>query len=156
MAEVPDAGSTEIHRFIAREDRGVEQTKERRWSVGDLGEQLNEGLGQALAYLDGEEVPGVRLRAITAIPDKIDVATIRTRLGMKRKHFAGHFGFQIGTLTKWVRGERPPDGAARTLLLATTIAEAFAGHSSCPTPRRPLVYSLGSIGSLSSARTAKT
>jgi putative transcriptional regulator len=85
--------------------------------MSDLGEQLLEGLGQAVAHLRGEAVPGVRVRTVAVIPDEIDVAAIRTKLGMKRKPFADRFGFAIGTLTKWERGERHPDGAARALLL---------------------------------------
>ena len=85
--------------------------------MNNLGEMLLDGLGAAIAHLHGEEVPGVRVRTVTAIPDDIDVAAFRSRLGMKRKPFADRFGFPIGTLTKWERGERRPDGAARALLL---------------------------------------
>ena len=85
--------------------------------MSDLGEQLLEGLGDAIAHLRGEAVPGLLVRTVAAIPDEIDVAAIRTKLGMKRKPFADRFGFAIGTLTKWERGERHPDGAARALLL---------------------------------------
>ena len=85
--------------------------------MSELGEMLLEGLGQAVAHLRDEPVPGVQVRTVAAIPDAIDVAAIRTRLGMKRKSFADRFGFPIGTLTKWERGERNPDGAARALLL---------------------------------------
>jgi len=85
--------------------------------MGDLGEQLLEGLSQTLAYVNGEKVPGLRVSAIAAVCDEIDVAAIRTRLGMERCHFAERFGFSIGTLVKWERGERRPDGAARALLL---------------------------------------
>jgi putative transcriptional regulator len=62
-------------------------------------------------------VPGLRIRTVAAIPDEVDVAAIRTGLGMKRKPFADRFGFPIGTLTNWEGGERRPDGAARALLL---------------------------------------
>ena len=85
--------------------------------MSDLGEQLLEGLEDAIAHLRGEAVPGLRVCTVAAIPDEIDVAAIRTKLGMKRKPFADRFGFAIGTLTKWERGERHPDGAARALLL---------------------------------------
>jgi hypothetical protein len=56
--------------------------------MGDLGEQLLEGLGQALAYLDGKAVPGLRVRTVAQIPDEIDVAAIRGKLAKKRKPFA--------------------------------------------------------------------
>ncbi len=85
--------------------------------MSELGEMLLEGLGEAVAHLRGEDVPGVRVRTVATIPDDIDVAAIRARLGMKRKTFADRFGFSISTLTKWERGERRPDGAARALLL---------------------------------------
>jgi putative transcriptional regulator len=86
-------------------------------SMSDLGEELLEGLDQAIAHLRGEEVPGLRVRTVAIVPDEIDVAAIRAKLGMKRKPFAERFGFPIGTLTKWERGERHPDGAARAFLL---------------------------------------
>jgi len=85
--------------------------------MSDLGKTLLEGLEQTLDYLDGKDVPGARIRTVAAIPDDIDVAAIRAKLQMKRRPFADRFGFPIGTVTKWERGERRPAGAARALLL---------------------------------------
>jgi 1-aminocyclopropane-1-carboxylate deaminase len=50
------------------------------------------------------------------VPDQIDVAAIRKKLGLNRATFAARFGFHIQTLTKWERGERQPEGPARAYL----------------------------------------
>jgi len=83
----------------------------------DLGEMLLEGLDEAVAHLRGEPTAELRVRSVAIIPSEIDVAAIRTKIGMKRKPFAECFGFSLSTLTKWERHERHPDGAARALLL---------------------------------------
>jgi putative transcriptional regulator len=46
----------------------------------------------------------------------LDVAAIRTRLGMTQEEFARHYGFSPGAVRDWEQHRKPPIGAARTLL----------------------------------------
>jgi putative transcriptional regulator len=46
----------------------------------------------------------------------LDVAAIRTRLGMTQDEFARHYGFSPGAVRDWEQNRKPPIGAARTLL----------------------------------------
>ncbi|QJR16757.1 hypothetical protein DSM104440_03593 [Usitatibacter palustris] len=46
----------------------------------------------------------------------MDVADLRTRLGLTQTQFARHFGFSVETLRHWERGDRQPRGAAKVLL----------------------------------------
>lgn len=47
---------------------------------------------------------------------KVYVSEIRAKTALTQKEFAETFGFSLGTLRKWERGERYPTGAARALL----------------------------------------
>jgi putative transcriptional regulator len=48
--------------------------------------------------------------------EPVDVAKLRERIGMTRSQFARRFGFPLGTLRHWERGDRQPSGAALVLL----------------------------------------
>ena len=50
------------------------------------------------------------------VPTPVDVARLRSRLGMTRTQFARRFGFPVATLRHWERGDRMPQGAALVLL----------------------------------------
>jgi putative transcriptional regulator len=50
------------------------------------------------------------------VPEEIDVAAIRKRLGLSQAEFAGRFGFKLDALHNWEQGRRRPDGAARAFL----------------------------------------
>ncbi|MBF0560991.1 MAG: helix-turn-helix domain-containing protein [Alphaproteobacteria bacterium] len=50
------------------------------------------------------------------VPETVDVKAIRSQLGMSQSQFARIFGFRLGTLQNWERGNRRPEGAARVLL----------------------------------------
>jgi len=53
------------------------QSVPRRRDLSELDKMLLEGLGQALAHLDGEVVPGTRVRTIGTIPDETGAANQR-------------------------------------------------------------------------------
>lgn len=46
----------------------------------------------------------------------IDVAALRRRMQLTQRQFAGLFGFPVGTLRHWERGNRRPTGTALILL----------------------------------------
>lgn len=50
------------------------------------------------------------------IPDHIDVASIRHKLGLSQEEFALRFGLDVATVRNWEQGRYQPDGAARVLL----------------------------------------
>jgi putative transcriptional regulator len=84
--------------------------------MNDLGDMLIEGLREAVEHARGKK-DGIRETTVmVAIPDRIDVAAIRLRLGLSRPKFAARFGFNVKTLTKWETGERQPEGPARAYL----------------------------------------
>jgi putative transcriptional regulator len=55
-----------------------------------------------------------------SVPDQIDVAKLRHRLGLSQADFAHAFGLEVTALHAWEQGRRRPDRAARVLL--TVIA----------------------------------
>ena len=50
------------------------------------------------------------------IPEAVDVAQLRERLGLTQEQFAARFGFSVATLWHWERGDRRPTGASLVLL----------------------------------------
>ena len=73
--------------------------------------EIQEALLEAIAHTRGEAT-GVRVREVA----RVDVASIRARMGMSQAQFAELFGFSRGTLQGWEQGRREPDGAAKVLL----------------------------------------
>ena len=51
-----------------------------------------------------------------AVPEKVDVAELRHRLGLSRTAFARASGLDATALHAWEQGRRRPDRAARVLL----------------------------------------
>ncbi len=49
-------------------------------------------------------------------PGKLDVRTIRRRLGLSQVQFAARFGFSVETIRNYEQGHRKPAGPARALL----------------------------------------
>src|SRR5947208_17011672 len=71
------------------------------------------GLNDALAHARGELV----LPSYTVtVPERIDVAKLRHRLGLSQAAFARAFGLDVTALHAWEQGRRRPDRAARVLL----------------------------------------
>jgi putative transcriptional regulator len=78
-----------------------------------LGRRLVAGLTEALAHARGElELPSY---AVT-VPEHVDVAKLRRRLGLSQAAFARTFGLDVTALHAWEQGRRRPDRAARVLL----------------------------------------
>jgi len=81
--------------------------------TGALGRRLIAGLEQALAHARGEvELPSYTV----AVPERVDVAKLRERLGLSQAAFALAFGLDVTALHAWEQGRRRPGRAARVLL----------------------------------------
>jgi putative transcriptional regulator len=78
-----------------------------------FGRRLVAGLNDALAHARGELV----LPSYTVtMPEHVDVAKLRQRLGLSQAAFARTFGLDVTALHAWEQGRRRPDRAARVLL----------------------------------------
>jgi putative transcriptional regulator len=78
-----------------------------------LGRRLVAGLNEALAHARGEiDLPSYTV----TVPDEVDVAKLRRRLGLSQVGFARAFGLDVTALHAWEQGRRRPDRAARVLL----------------------------------------
>jgi putative transcriptional regulator len=78
-----------------------------------IGRRLVAGLNDALAHARGELV----LPSYTVtVPEIVDVAKIRSRLGLSQAAFAHTFGLDVTAIHAWEQGRRQPDRAARVLL----------------------------------------
>jgi len=78
-----------------------------------LGRRLVAGLNEALAHARGE----IELSSYTVtVPEQVDVAGLRQRLGLSQAAFARAFGLDVTALHAWEQGRRRPDRAARVLL----------------------------------------
>lgn len=75
------------------------------------GQSILRGARQALAYAKGR-----RKGFVAHVPDHVDVAAIRKRLGLSQGEFAARFGFKLDALQNWEQGRRRPEGSARALL----------------------------------------
>jgi putative transcriptional regulator len=75
------------------------------------GESILRGARQALDY-----ARGVRAGFVAHVPEEVDVAAIRKRLGLSQGDFAAQFGFKLDAVQNWEQGRRRPDGAARAFL----------------------------------------
>jgi putative transcriptional regulator len=75
------------------------------------GQSILRGARQALAYAKGR-----RKEFVAHVPNHVDVAAIRKRLGLSQGEFAARFGFKLDALQNWEQGRRQPEGAARALL----------------------------------------
>ena len=78
------------------------------------GERILESMNEAISYMKGEHVPG--LRATTVQVPAIDVKKLRQRLKLSQTQFAAKFGFSPALVRNWEQGRNRPDGAARVLL----------------------------------------
>lgn len=78
-----------------------------------LGRRLVAGLNEALAHARGEiELPSYTV----TVPERVDVAKLRRRLGLSQAAFARAFGLDVTALHAWEQGRRRPDRSARILL----------------------------------------
>ena len=81
--------------------------------MSELGDQIIEGMKEALAHAEGEDVD-VRVHEVEV--ETPDVAGVRSRLEMTQQEFAAFLGISVHTLRKWEQGKRRPEGPARVLL----------------------------------------
>lgn len=83
--------------------------------MSDLGDELIEGMKQAVAYAENEADED-DYRVTEAEEESPDVRQLRNRLEMTQQQFADFLDISVHTLGKWERGERTPEGPARVLL----------------------------------------
>jgi putative transcriptional regulator len=75
-----------------------------------LGRRLVAGLSEALAHARGEiELPSYTV----TVPDRVDVAKLRHRLGLSQNAFARAFGLDVTAIHAWEQGRRRPDRSRR-------------------------------------------
>lgn len=64
----------------------------------------------------GKRAIGAVDEAPAAIPENVDVQTIRSRHGLSQATFARRYGFNPRTVQDWEQGRRKPDAAVRAYL----------------------------------------
>jgi putative transcriptional regulator len=79
-----------------------------------IGKDIIEGLRQALAHAQGEDVPGMRIHHVDVA--KVDTKAVRKKLRLTQEQMALALGTSPSGYRKWEQGQRQPSGAARTLL----------------------------------------
>ena len=79
--------------------------------MSKLGDEIVEGLKQAIAHASGEDV-GVR---VTVIPVP-DVRAIRENLHLSQSEFSDAYGIPLTTLQAWEQRRRNPDRTAAAYL----------------------------------------
>jgi putative transcriptional regulator len=75
--------------------------------------EFTTSLGEALAFMQGEPVPGVRVHHPRNLPD---LKALRGRLSMSQEEFARSFGIPLATLRGWEIGRHTPDATATAYL----------------------------------------
>ncbi|MGH6870505.1 MAG: helix-turn-helix domain-containing protein [Rhizomicrobium sp.] len=94
-----------------------------------FGQDLIEGMKQAVEYSKGRKIPGMRVTIVKLPPD---VKAIRRSLRMSQQRFAATYRIPLSTLKNWEQGRRAPDAPAAAYLLAIKrrpkeVMEAVAG-----------------------------
>jgi putative transcriptional regulator len=79
--------------------------------MSKAGTSILRGARQALSY-----ARGAREGFVAHVPNEVDVAAIRKRLGLSQAAFAAQYGFKLDVVQNWEQGRRRPDGAARAFL----------------------------------------
>lgn len=83
----------------------------------DIGSELIAGMENALAHARGRKRAARETVVRAHVPEQIDVAALRRRLGMSQAVFAARFGFSVKNIQNWEQGSRQPEGPARAYLL---------------------------------------
>ncbi len=84
--------------------------------MSDIGDELILGMENAVAHARGLKRAARETAVRVTIPDRVDVARIRRKLGMSQRQFAAQFGFTLQSVRNWEQGIRQPEGPARVLL----------------------------------------
>jgi putative transcriptional regulator len=78
-----------------------------------VGKRIASAAREVAAHLRGEiSLPTYQV----SVPEAIDVAALRTRLGLSQAAFARAFGLDLAALQAWEQHRRRPDRTARILL----------------------------------------
>src|ERR1700730_2291 len=97
---------------MPRNKRSASSSRRSKRKRSPAGRRLIAGLEDALAHARGE----LALPSYTVtVPEHVDVASLRHRLGLSQAAFARTFGLDGTALPAWEPGRRP-DRAARVLL----------------------------------------
>lgn len=82
--------------------------------MSKIGDSIRRGLGEAVDFAKGQADPkDFRIH----VPEKVNVRTIRTRLGLTQEGFAGRFGFSVNAVRHWEQGTRQPETGTRAYLV---------------------------------------
>ena len=90
------------------------KAKSTRRKPNSLGGEIVAGLENAVRYAKGSKAGTVEHRV--EVPERVDVRSVRAKLGMSQQRFAERFGISTATLRNWEQGRRQPEGPARVLL----------------------------------------
>lgn len=85
--------------------------------VSKIGKDLIHGMENAVAHATGRAGAARETVVGVSIPDRIDVAGVRMKLGLSQEAFALRFGFSVKNIRNWEQGIRQPEGSARAYLL---------------------------------------
>jgi putative transcriptional regulator len=86
--------------------------------MNDVFESIKRGLEQALEHAQGNHQIAIVHRPLST---RIDVATLRGRLGLTKQKFARLCGVSHSTLQRWERGDCQPRGTALALLKVMAV-----------------------------------
>lgn len=81
--------------------------------MSKAGKRILGSVREALAFVEGK---ADKRRFKVHIPERLDVAAIRGKLGMSQAAFAAYFGVSLRTVQDWEQGHRKPSGPARAFL----------------------------------------
>ena len=79
--------------------------------MSKLGEEIIQGLKEAIAYTKGETAG-----ACVHVVQVADARAIREHLHMSQSEFASAYGIPLATLKGWEQGRRAPDATATAYL----------------------------------------
>lgn len=79
-----------------------------------FGDDLIQGMKEALAHTRGEDVPGTVVHEVDV--DNIDPRAIRDTLQLTQEEMARLLGVSVSGYKKWEQNERPVSGPARQLM----------------------------------------
>lgn len=76
-----------------------------------FGSELVDSAQEALAIAEGKTAA-----SRVVVPEAVDVAALRLKLGLSQVRFAERYGLSVATVRDWEQKRRYPDQAARVLL----------------------------------------
>jgi putative transcriptional regulator len=84
--------------------------------MSKIGDELILGMENAVAHARGRKRAARETAISVSIPDRVNVAGIRRKLGLSQEVFAMRFGFSVKNVRNWEQGTRQPEGSARAYL----------------------------------------